>query len=371
MTTERELVRIAMSFTAGIVISTLTASHMAGISTTPATLALAITAVCTAHLLHQKDKGLNHRLLWIVITILFLCLGYFISESERLLALSGPGAFSGISEYALGFGENLAGTIADIPFEDRNTSSLITALITGNRSGLSRDTITIFRESGASHILALSGLHLGIIYGILKWTASVFGGGRKQKILRAAMLITLCGFYTLATGASASITRAFLFITLNETASVTGRFRSTGSILWTALLLQLFFSPESATDVGFKLSYAAMAGIAYIYPHLKKLWPERNSGAVRKGLKWIWNSASISIACQIATGPLAWIYFGTFPQYFLLTNLISLPLAGLIIPASLAVIGLHTCGICPDFLVEALESLVCALIFCLETIAGL
>lgn len=371
MTTERELVRIAMSFTAGIIISTLVTRHLTATSTTPATLALAFTATCTAYLLHQKDNKLSHRLLWITITTLFLCLGYFISESGRLLALSGSSAFSSISGYALGFGENLAKTIGEIPFEDKNTNSLITALFTGNRSGLSRDTITIFRESGASHILALSGLHLGIIYGILKWTMSVFGGGRQHKILRAAVLILMCGFYTLATGASASITRAFLFISLSETASVTGRFRSTGSILWTALLLQLFFSPASAADVGFQLSYAAMAGIAYIYPHLKKLWPESNAGMVRKGLKWAWNSSALSIACQVTTGPLAWIYFGTFPQYFLLTNLIALPLVGMIIPASLAVIGLHTYGICPDFLVEALNSLVCALYFCLETIAGL
>ena len=243
MTTERELVRIAMSFTAGIFISTLVTRHLTATSTTPATLALAVTAICTAYLLHQKDNKLNNRLLWITITILFLCIGYFISESGRLLALSGSSAFSGISGYALGFGENLAKAIGEIPFEDRNTNSLIAALLTGNRSGLSRDTITIFRESGASHILALSGLHLGIIYGILKWTMSVFGGGRQQKILRAAVLILMCGFYTLATGASASITRAFLFISLSETASVTGRFRSTGSILWTALLLQLFFLP--------------------------------------------------------------------------------------------------------------------------------
>ena len=371
MTIERELVRIAMSFTAGIIISALAGGHLAATSTTSGTIALTITAVCTAHLLYQKDKELNSKLLWMTITILFLCLGFFISDTERLFTLSNANCLSGISDYAVSFGENLAKTIGGIPFEDPDSNSLITALITGERSGLSKETIDIFRTSGASHILALSGLHLGIIYGILRAIFSVFGGGKRQKTMSTAALILICGFYTLATGASASITRAFLFISLNGIASITGRFRSTGSILWTALLLQLFFSPESASDVGFQLSYAAMAGIAYIYPHIKKLWPERSIGTVDKGLKWIWNSAALSIACQITTGPLAWIYFGTFPQYFLLTNLIALPLVGLIIPSSLAVVGLHACGICPDILVKALESLISGLEFCLGTIADL
>ena len=322
MTTGRELVRIAMSFTAGIIISVITASHLATTSTVPATLALGITAAGTAYLLHQQQKKLNSNLLYLIITIIFLCLGYFISDAGRFFSLCNYGNDSFLSAHALSFGKGLAVLIKKLPFEDRNTNSLICALITGDRSGLSTEITAAFRQSGGSHILALSGLHLGIIYGILRWLISIFGNGKSQIILRAFTIIAICGFYTLATGASASITRAFIFITLNEIATITGRFRSTGTILWTAFFLQLFFSPASISDVGFQLSYAAMAGIAYIYPFLKKIWPERTNGTVYKGLKWIWNSAAMSISCQITTGPLAWMYFKTFPQYFLLTNLI-------------------------------------------------
>jgi competence protein ComEC len=371
MTIERELVRIAMSFTAGIAISGISATCSGTTSTAPSTISLTIAAFCVACLLHPRHKELNNSLLWIIITTIFLCLGFFVSATGRLVTLSVVGETSFMSGYALRFGERMSDLTGELPFADRDTNSLITALITGDRSGLSQETRSAFRESGASHILALSGLHLGIIYGIMRWATSLLGNGKTQRILRSAIIISLCGFYTLATGASASITRAFLFIILGETASLTGRFRSTRSILWTALILQLFFIPESAGDIGFQLSYAAMAGIAYIYPFLKNLWPETDEGAVRKGLKWIWNSASMSIACQITTGPLAWIYFGTFPKYFLLTNLISLPLVGLIIPFSIAVIGLSACGICPDFLVRVLESMTDVLEFCLKTIADL
>ena len=371
MTIERELVRIAMSFTAGIIISAIATSHLTTTSTALETLALGITAAGTAFLLHRQRTKLSSNLLYLIITMIFLCLGYFISDSERLFSLCNYSTDSSISAQALRFGKELSSLIEKLPFEDRNINSLIKALITGDRSGLSTEITAAFRQSGGSHILALSGLHLGIIYGILKWMISIFGNGKSQIVLRGFTIIAICGFYTSATGASASIIRAFIFISLNEIASVSGRFRNTGSILWTALFLQLFFCPASISDVGFQLSYAAMAGIAYIYPKLKKIWPERNEGTVYKGLKWIWNSAAMSISCQITTGPLAWVYFGTFPQYFLLTNLIALPLVGLIIPSSLLIIGLDICGICPDILVKAVESMVCGLVFCLRTIAEL
>lgn len=371
MTTERELVRIAMSFTAGIIISAIVASHLPTTSTALATFALGITAAGTAFLLHQQQKSLSNNLLYLIITMIFLCLGYFTSDSGRLFSLCNYSNDSSLSAHALQLGKGLSSLIENLPFEDRNTNSLINALITGDRSELSTEITAAFRQSGGSHILALSGLHLGIIYGILRWLISILGNGKSHITLRAITIIAVCGFYTLATGASASITRAFIFISLNEIAIVTGRFRSTGSILWAALFLQLFFRPESISNVGFQLSYAAMAGIAYIYPYLKKIWPERNEGIVQKGLKWIWDSAAMSISCQITTGPLAWVYFGTFPQYFLLTNLIALPLVGLIIPSSLLIIGLHTCGMCPDILVKAVESMICGLKFCLVTIAGL
>lgn len=371
MTIERELVRIAMSFTTGIALSGISTACLPGTSTAPSTISLAIAASGAACMLHPKHKDLDNRLLWTIITTIFLCLGFFVSATVKTASLSVVGETSFRPGYAISFGAKMSYLIGKLPFTDSGANSLITALITGDRSGLSPETTAAFRESGASHILALSGLHLGIIYGILRWATSPLGNGKTQRIVRSATIISLCGFYTLATGASASITRAFLFIILGETASLTGRFRSTRSIVWTALILQLFFIPESLEDIGFQLSYAAMAGIAYIYPFLKNLWPETNAGAVRKGLKWIWNSASMSIACQLTTGPLAWIYFGTFPQYFLLTNLISLPLVGAIIPLSLAAIGLSACGICPDFLVKALESMICGLEFCLKTIAAL
>jgi competence protein ComEC len=133
------------------------------------------------------------------------------------------------------------------------------------------------------------------------------------------------------------------------------------------MIIQLTICPSDISNIGFQLSYAAIAGIAWIHPFLKDIWPEDSEPI----LKRIWNSASISISCQLTTGPLAWFYFRTFPQYFILTNLIALPLTGMIIPAALLTSILSAMGICPNLLIQGTELLVNALCSSLEIIASM
>jgi competence protein ComEC len=256
--------------------------------------------------------------------------------------------------------------IDSMAFEDSQTNGMTKALLTGDRSGISSDTAEVFRNSGASHILALSGLHLGIIYGIVSRSLSIFGNSRSARIIKSLLTMLACGAYTLATGAGASITRAYIFIVVKETAAMAGRTVSLKGVLAVSMMLYLAFDPTAAADIGFQLSYAAMFGIAFIYPVLKKMW--RNKWM---GMKWIWESAALSISCQITTGPLAWHYFGTFPQYFLLTNLIAIPLAGMIIPAALLTTVLSAAGCCPDIVITITEWLTQTMYEALRIIASM
>lgn len=169
------------------------------------------------------------------------------------------------------------------------------------------------------------------------------------------------------TGAGASITRAFLFILIRETSRLHNRYTSTAQVLMSSLFIQLLISPGSVRDVGFQLSYAAMAGIAFIFPWFRNLWPEGKGGL----MKWIWTSASMSISCQITTGPVSYFYFGTFPQHFLLTNLIAIPLAGLIIPTGLLTLFLNSLGICPEFMIWFTEKLVDVMTAAMETVSSM
>ena len=364
MTEARDIAGFVLPFTAGILTATLVSQRIQHI-TFP--IPICIASACIISLLHPPHRKAGPFLSWVLLVMLAFACGMFTGLSDSLLSMSDIEGTGPISVSAARFCSGLENTIDSIDFRDERTSGLLKALITGNRAHLTKETASAFRDSGASHILALSGLHLGIIYGIITKLLSALGHGSISQKLKSIMTILFCGFYTFAVGAGASIVRAFLFILLGECAAMTGRARNMPQIFFAALFLQLLSDAGSIKDIGFQLSYAAMAGIAFIYPSLKRVWPEENRGAGI--LKWIWNTSALSIACQITTGPIAWIYFGTFPQYFLLTNLISLPLTGLIMPVSLLTIVLESCGICPDAAIRFTELLTNTLTGALEIIS--
>lgn len=289
----------------------------------------------------------------------------YITPSDLMAA---EGTIAWIRNMGTATGE----AIDRIGFRNPDTNAMIKALIIGDRSDIPWHITEAFRKSGASHILALSGLHLGIIYGIIGKALAISGNSVTAKTARSLITVLLCGLYTLATGAGASITRAFIFILLGEAAKISGRPRDLGSILMVSLMVHLALDPMAIREVGFQLSYAAIAGIAFIHPWLRGFWPEKSSSVwFEKGTRWIWNTAALSISCQITTGPLAYLYFRSFPVNFLLTNLISLPLTGMIIPAALLTLALDSYGICPEILLRATEMLVTALSAALNVISSM
>ena len=320
-----------------------------------------------AGLLHPCHKAWKEISIKGMIAAAAASCGIFAGLTDASISTSTPFDIPEIIRRAGSLAEKVRIIIADIPFRESSTNSLITALITGDRSGIPDHMLTAFRDSGASHILALSGLHLGIIYTGLNTILSILGNSPSARRTRSICILALCGTYTLATGAGASITRAMLYILLGEVGRLAGRQSRPSDILAGALFIQLAISPGSASDVGFQLSYAAMAGITFIYPWLKGLWPEGKAGIMR----WVWNSAALSTSCQITTGPLAYLHFGTFPKYFILTNLMGLPLIGVIIPLGLLTTLLHALGMCPELLVSITEKLVSCLTWILTTVASI
>lgn len=322
-----------------------------------------IAATGLLFLLHRHKNNLSVNPIRILVPMLALAVGIFCGLNGHL-SKSG----SAVELPFLSIGQSFQYAIDRIPFRNQDVNSLIKALLTGNRQALPHTFTEAFRASGASHILALSGLHLGIIYGIILKATSIIGNSTPAKLARAIITIVICCIYTLATGAGASITRALIFITLRETGKIMTREPDLKDTLTRSLVIQLAARPYDIIDIGFQLSYAAMAGIAWIHPLLKKLWHEEDHGFP---LKTIWESASVSISCQLTTGPLAYLYFKTFPMYFMLTNLLAVPLTGIIIPAGLLTMTLSAAGICPDLLITGTELAAEALIYILETIAAM
>lgn len=258
--------------------------------------------------------------------------------------------------------EAMTARIAAVPFGDAGVAALLCALLTGERGGLGGGVKDAFRASGASHILALSGLHLGIISTAVRKLLGLFGRSRIAFAVRAAVTVALAGFYTVVCGAGPSLVRAFIYIVLSEIRRLSPGRRGGGvQSLCTALTLQLALSPGSIGTVSFQLSYLAMAGIAIVYPRLESWFP----GKALTGR--IWRSAAMSLACQLFTAPLVWFRFHTFPVHFLLTNLIALPLSEATI-----ILGILS-ALFPSsaLLVSLTERLATLLLTSLQTIAGM
>ncbi len=362
MTEERDIAGFALPFAAGALSASLipfTATYRPGAAASLSAIALAVFLLSPAFSrMHIFIRRAAVGAAAFFAGAACLCAASAVSPSSL------P-ASSAISQAASSFCESLKDAIASIPFSNPGTPALMTALITGDRSALPLGLTEAFRNSGASHILALSGMHLGIIYSILSAILSRTGNSRQAKAVRSAAVTACCWMYTIGTGAGESITRAFLFILLKEAGGLTHRKVNLKEVTMAALVIQLATDPLAIRSASFQLSYAAMAGIAFIHPHLKGFWPDDGSGPMKK----IWESASLSVSCQITTGPLAWLYFRSMPAHFLVTNLIAVPLTVLIIPASLLTIGLSAAGLCPTVLVTATERLTSLLTGALEIIA--
>lgn len=398
MTETADIKPLALAFTfgaaSGLLLSRIS-MHAAYISS-----ATSLLVALTLTLITSADRRQAEILL------LFLTAGVFCAATSTLTSL---GAVAGEPLFA-GLAADFRSMISSIPFPHEGTAPLVNALLTGDRSSLDSSVMNSFRDSGASHILALSGLHLGIIYGILLKVTSIFGKHPTVKAARSLIIISLCGIYTLATGASPSLVRAFLFILVNETARLTHRSNNPLRVYCAALFIQTAINPQVISSTGFQLSYLAMAGIFLLYPALKKWYPQEEAagdmliengagltesdglegvmidkGCCRASSCWtswmktivsaaprkIWDAAALTISCQVFTGPLAWWKFGTFPKYFLLTNLLSLPLTSAVMLLSVSTSVLFAIGICPDLLISLTDNSASLLLFIMKVISSM
>lgn len=383
MVEARDIMGISVPFAAGVATGAVLCPFLSG-GLPIITDSILLILICSTTLLvrfgklsDRSGKRLvslsNHRGQRIVFAGIFLLTGIFSSLSYSIasgIPEYGSGIVSTAAAQAVG---HLRATIDAIPYPSETTGPLVKALLTGDKSDLPKEITGIFRDSGASHILALSGLHLGVLYLLLTRLTSPLGNSPKARKSRYSLIIVAALFYSIMTGATPSIIRAFLFITINETARLLGRKREPVRVLLAALTVQLALKPDVISSVGFQLSYMAMAGIFLLYPTLERIYPAPSGSRLSRfnPFRKIWNAAMLSISCQIFTGPIAWHYFHTFPKYFILTNLIALPLTSAIITLSVATIALSFLGICPEPLVILNDHAMQALVICLEIISGL
>lgn len=211
--------------------------------------------------------------------------------------------------------------------------AVVSAMALGDKSGLSKSLRQTYSEVGASHVLALSGLHLGIIYFVL----SLFVGFVRPKWLGESLILLTVWAFTVLVGMGASVLRSAIMVTLYSMARMTRRHGAGLNIVAFTAILMLMFSPQDLFDVGFQLSFLSVAGITVMYPTIFGLL-KVEEWYKHPYLKRIWGMAVVAFCAQMATAPLVAYYFGTVSFYFLLTSFIVIPAATVIIYLTLAVL---------------------------------
>lgn len=238
--------------------------------------------------------------------------------------------------------------------EDRNFA-VGSALILGYKDRLDPDMLRTFSSAGAMHVLAVSGLHVGIIFIMLNHLLKFLDDkGRKGALLRAGIIITVLWIYAFITGLSPSVLRAATMFSFVVIGSATDRATNIYNTLSASAFLLICIDPLIITKVGFQLSYLAVIGIVYLQPkiytrfYFKRWLPDK-----------IWAITSVSFAAQLATFPLGLYYFHQFPNYFFISNLLVIPLATFILYAGILVLFLSLFGIANyvDWLLNAFLTL--------------
>ncbi len=212
-------------------------------------------------------------------------------------------------------------------------AALISAFILGYRSDLSNETKGIFANTGTMHLLAVSGLHVGILFLLINLCLTFLDKTKTGRIYKAIIFVSLLSFYAMLTGLSPAVCRASLMLGLIVVSRAFSRAANSYNSIAVAAIIMLFINPLSIFEVGFQLSFIAVTGIIFFQPKIYALWIS----------KWwimdkIWALASTAIAAQLATTAISIYYFHQFPNYFLLANIPAVPLAGFILYSGLAVL---------------------------------
>lgn len=240
---------------------------------------------------------------------------------QHILKIKEAGNFE---KWILKFRKTLGSYFSESSYSEVSIN-LAKALLLGQKSGLDANTKENFSNSGIIHILAVSGLHVGLIYGGLSYLLNLISFLRKLKVVKALILISILWVYAALTGFSPSVCRASFMLTIATIALNLNLYTLPFNALFSTALVMLIINPFEINNLSFLLSFSAVYGILSVSPIINKL--SRKPGFF---IKWISISIVISTSAQLATLPFTLYVFGQFPTYFMLANLVAIPLATII-----------------------------------------
>lgn len=216
---------------------------------------------------------------------------------------------------------------------DEEQYAVLAAMTLGDKRALTKELRETYSVTGASHVLALSGLHLGIVYVLL----SLLTMGRRRHWLSQTVIILGLWAFAFLTGLSPSVTRSATMLSVYALFSVAERGRASVNVLSFTALVLLFIDPRALFDVSFQMSYAAVFSILLFMPLFDRMMP-MDYLIRHRWLKAVYRLAAVSVAAQLGVAPLIAFYFHRFSTWFLLTNFVAIPLATVILYGALIVL---------------------------------
>jgi ComEC/Rec2-related protein len=245
-----------------------------------------------------------------------------------------------------------------IPGEEEQAITM--ALILGVTDGIDTDLQNAYSASGAMHVLAVSGLHVGIIYAIILFLLRPLRSKAWSRWFIAIISLVCLWAFAFVTGLSPSVLRAVAMFSFVAVARPFGARTNIYNTLAASAFVLLLYNPFLIMSVGFQLSYLAVLGIVYLQKPIYRMWDIEN----RVG-DWTWQITCISLAAQLTTFSLGLLYFHQFPVYFLVSNLFVIPLSTLILVIGIVLLLLspitsiaNLIGVVMEFLIKILNWIV-------------
>lgn len=316
-----------------LMVGILLGSHLS--LSVPFCIVLLLAMVIAAALLGRWSK-----LQTIGIALCSLMLGFLIIEMDLSKVDDGePTRIERTQQYFLHQRTLLLQRLETAGLSD-DQYAVVAAMALGDKSSLTRDLKETYSMTGASHILALSGLHLGIIYALL---SMLVVGRRWQMVSQVAIILSIWAFVFLV-GMSTSVVRSAVMLTVYALLAIGHRQKMSVNTLAFTAIVMLLVSPQALFDVGFQMSFMAVFSILLFTPLFYRPFSAEYL-MTHRIIRWLWGMVAVSIAAQIGVAPLIAYYFGRFSCFFLLTNFIVIPAATLILYLSLATLLIPSIGV--------------------------
>ena len=212
--------------------------------------------------------------------------------------------------------------------------AILLAITLGEKGLLSNDVKETFSAAGVSHILVVSGMHVGFIFLIITWLMSAVPHRRRWVVVCLGLVILWA--YAMLTGLAPSVVRATFMFSMMLVFRVIGeKYRMKHALFFSATIL-LLCNPNTLFDVGFQLSYLAVVGIVYFYSLVYK----RILALKSRSLRWVLSSVAVTVSAQILTLPIVVYQFNQLPIYFIISNLFVTAFAPILFLGGIGLLGL-------------------------------